>query len=269
MPASVAPGGLAEVLCRTLEGYLRSPRDIVARRPGHGQAEPRRLLLLARQRMERCRSLGKTTQPALLHRIYEAIERKLADPDITPARVAQIEGISERYLQKLFESTGENFRRYLRERRLQRCWTDLASPAEAHRSVVRYRLRLRLRRRRAFQPLVSRTFRVVADRVPATGSPARPRACASGRGNGAGPRMRSRSCIAHRAAPRIRSVEPEPAGAGCTAGAKPAHHHLPVDAAHVHWGFFSRALKPLIEIGSGDTVTVETLTQHASTIRNG
>ncbi len=32
----------------------------------------------------------------------------------------------------------------------------------------------------------------------------------------------------------------------------------------MHWGFFSRSLKPLIEIASGDTITVETLTQHAS-----
>ena len=42
------------------------------------------------------------------------------------------------------------------------------------------------------------------------------------------------------------------------------HHHLSVDADQVHWGYFSRSLKPLIEIASGDTITVETLTQHAS-----
>ncbi len=79
--------------------------------------------------------IGIGTQPALLHRIYETIERKLGDPELSPARVAQLEGISERYLQKLFESTGDSFTHYLRERRLQRCWADLANPAEAHRSV--------------------------------------------------------------------------------------------------------------------------------------
>ena len=63
------------------------------------------------------------------------IERKLGDPDITPARIAQIEGISERYLQKLFEGSGDNFTHYLRERRLQRCWADLGNASEAHRSV--------------------------------------------------------------------------------------------------------------------------------------
>src|SRR3981189_3718345 len=93
-------------------------------------------LTLARQRSPSATEVvGIGAQPALLHRIYEAIERKLGDPDITPARVAQMEGISERYLQKLFEGTGDNFTHYLRERRLQHCRTDLANPAEAHRSV--------------------------------------------------------------------------------------------------------------------------------------
>ena len=32
----------------------------------------------------------------------------------------------------------------------------------------------------------------------------------------------------------------------------------------MHWGYFSRSLQPQIEIDSGDTITIETLTQHAS-----
>ena len=32
----------------------------------------------------------------------------------------------------------------------------------------------------------------------------------------------------------------------------------------MHWGYFSRSLKPQAEINSGDTITIETLTQHAS-----
>src|SRR5258708_19855743 len=67
-----------------------------------------------------------------------------------------------------------------------------------------------------------------------------------------------------RAAPVIAPAELKVVGCGGPRGGKPAHHFLPVDATRVHWGFFSRALKPLIEIISGDTVTVETLTQHAS-----
>jgi len=42
------------------------------------------------------------------------------------------------------------------------------------------------------------------------------------------------------------------------------HHHLPIEADRVHWGYFSRSLQPQLEIASGDTITIETLTQHAS-----
>ncbi len=59
-------------------------------------------------------------------------------------------------------------RHYLRERRLQRCWADLANPSRGASLGVRDRLRLRLFRRRAFQPLVPRPVWIVAARFPAT-----------------------------------------------------------------------------------------------------
>ena len=43
-----------------------------------------------------------------------------------------------------------------------------------------------------------------------------------------------------------------------------AHYHLPATAETVHWGYFSRNLKPRVEIESGDYVTIETLTHHAN-----
>jgi acetamidase/formamidase len=55
-----------------------------------------------------------------------------------------------------------------------------------------------------------------------------------------------------------------------TAGMKPGlinttnHYYLPASAETVHWGYFSRLLPPLIEIDSGDFVTIETLTHHAN-----
>lgn len=41
------------------------------------------------------------------------------------------------------------------------------------------------------------------------------------------------------------------------------HHYLPANADTVHWGYFSKALKPKVEIDSGDFVTIEALTHHA------
>ena len=42
------------------------------------------------------------------------------------------------------------------------------------------------------------------------------------------------------------------------------HHHLPANADTVHWGYFSKLLKPLVEVNSGDFVTIEALTHHAN-----
>src|SRR5262245_48984493 len=41
------------------------------------------------------------------------------------------------------------------------------------------------------------------------------------------------------------------------------HYHLPATADTVHWGYFSKSLKPLVEVESGDFVTIEAATHHA------
>ncbi len=46
--------------------------------------------------------------------------------------------------------------------------------------------------------------------------------------------------------------------------AKRSYHNLPANADNVHWGYFSKKLKPRVEIDSGDFVTIETLTHHAN-----
>ena len=43
-----------------------------------------------------------------------------------------------------------------------------------------------------------------------------------------------------------------------------SHYHVPATDKTVHWGYFSKALKPLVEVESGDFVTIETLTHHAN-----
>jgi len=41
------------------------------------------------------------------------------------------------------------------------------------------------------------------------------------------------------------------------------HYYIPATAKTVHWGYYSRSLPPLIEVRSGDFVTIEALTHHA------
>jgi hypothetical protein len=48
-------------------------------------------------------ALATQSLVALFNRVTLAIERRLQDPHLTAGRVARAEGISERYLQKLFE----------------------------------------------------------------------------------------------------------------------------------------------------------------------
>src|ERR1700731_2879160 len=45
---------------------------------------------------------------------------------------------------------------------------------------------------------------------------------------------------------------------------QPTYHYLPANADTVHWGYFSKLLKPQLEVDSGDYVTIETLTHHAN-----
>lgn len=57
-----------------------------------------------------------------------------------------------------------------------------------------------------------------------------------------------------------------PALAQATTSKQPAqraYHYLPANAETVHWGYFSKSLKPRIEVNSGDIVTIESLTHHA------
>ena len=42
------------------------------------------------------------------------------------------------------------------------------------------------------------------------------------------------------------------------------HYHVPATDKTVHWGYFSKSLKPVLEVDSGDAVTLEVLTHHAN-----
>ena len=70
-----------------------------------------------------------------LHRVHQTIETLLAEPDLTLSRVAEAEGVSPRYLQKLFAGAGESFSGYVRLRRLERCRLDLLSPRYGDTSI--------------------------------------------------------------------------------------------------------------------------------------
>lgn len=79
---------------------------------------------------------GSRSRNAIALRATQAIELKLSDPDLSPSGLADYLGISLRYLQKLFEDTGENANTYIRRRRLERSYQDLADPLYSGLSIA-------------------------------------------------------------------------------------------------------------------------------------
>lgn len=57
---------------------------------------------------------------------------------------------------------------------------------------------------------------------------------------------------------------PSYAGVKCVTKSSPTHHFIPANNETVHWGYFSKGLKPQAVVNSGDFVTLETLTHHAN-----
>lgn len=195
---------------------------------------------------------GSAQQAALRQRILAAIERQLAEPHLNLARFAAEEGLSERAVQKLLESEGRSFSQYLRHRRLGRAAEALQDPALAGLSVSEIGFRCGFEDPAHF----SRAFR---QRFGTT--PAQHRAQAEPKASPAGPRSRGRPQPGGRMDAPAACAAP-PAAPPRAAG--PMHHHLRATPETVHWGYFSRSLAPALTVRSGDTVTVETLTQHAS-----
>ncbi len=80
-------------------------------------------------------AFGVGAQSPHLHRICQSIETLLPNPDLSLRKLADKNGVSPRYIQKLFAAAEDTFGHYLRVRRLERCRMDLASPMCARLSI--------------------------------------------------------------------------------------------------------------------------------------
>src|SRR6202022_94366 len=235
----LAPGGFTEVFSRTLESTARNLETLSdAEWAAAAQSLAERLPTFVRKLVPPATDAGGTAaQAAIFHRLCQTIERKLGDANLTPARAAEVEGISERYVQKLFEGSGSSFTHYLRERRLQRTSAELSNPAEAHHSIseIAYRNGFNdsAHFSRAFRHrfgLSPREFRQqVIDRAAASSAAVGQR----GWPQQALAQLRSHhpSAIAQNSAAPVRAGPATPSAKG-----EPRHHHLSVEAARVHWG---------------------------------
>jgi len=214
---------------------------------------------------------GETgTQMNILNRICQIVEAHLGEADFSRATVARKEGISARYVQRLFENAGDTFGHYLRRRRLERCRLDLINPTLSHKSITEISYRWGFNDSahfsRAFRDeygLSPREFRKQADAAANTIPVSQ-----IGRGwpQGSGKVLRRVSLSRnHEWLPKI---EPKPAPKrtpGKPASViKPAfavaaahrHHYVPASEKTVHWGYFSKSLPPVLVMNSGELVTL-------------
>lgn len=84
------------------------------------------LTVLLRERQGRLDPHASETARGMLARIKAYILRHLAEPDLSPARIAVAHHISVRYLHKLFSSEGLTVGRWIQHERLERCRHDLS-----------------------------------------------------------------------------------------------------------------------------------------------
>jgi acetamidase/formamidase len=161
--------------------------------------------------------------------------------------------------------TGQGFSTYVRDRRLDRAKADLASPLHQQLSITDICLRW------GFNDIAyfSRSFR---ERFAMSPREHRKAAGLTVALSEDGPRRGSPHLRRDRDTDDIPGTEDwgdaeAPAEIGAPASPAPndgggARHYLPANRGTVHWGYFSRHIAPVLEVASGDIVTVETLTQH-------
>jgi len=78
---------------------------------------------------------SRVSSHASAGRISKLIDQNLRRPDLTPALVAKLAGVSSRQLNRVFENEGEKVSRVILRRRLERCRLDLLSRACAGRTI--------------------------------------------------------------------------------------------------------------------------------------
>ena len=77
-----------------------------------------------------------SSRAAVLRRIWQSVEQRLADGDLALATIAAEHRLSTRYVQLLFEESGTTFRGHVRARRLEKCREALSDPLNANVSIT-------------------------------------------------------------------------------------------------------------------------------------
>ena len=199
------------------------------------------------------------TQAAHFRRVTAAIEVRLVDPDLSMAAIATQEGLSQRYIQKLFELQEMTFSDYVRQRRLDRARLDLADPRHNADGVAEIAFRWGFRDPAHFSRAFSAAYGV-SPRAFRAAIPDEPRNLLR-RGRPLEKGMPQNAVVTLSGAEeRVAELR---ARAGVSARPRSDERRIEVGKDNVHWGYLSRSIPPVLRVESGAEVVIETLTQHA------
>jgi acetamidase/formamidase/AraC-like DNA-binding protein len=205
-------------------------------------------------------------QAAHFRRLDAAIEAQLGNPNLAIADIARQDGISQRYLQRLFERQDTTFSAYVRERRLERCCGDLVDPKYADQSIAAISYRWGFSDQASFSRMFSATYgtspRDFRKAVPRDPEAERTRGRPRLRGAGAVLRLAPNPDAREEAAQRDTNDGAQAQRETIRTEA-PASYYLAVSRETAHWGYLSRTIPPVLRVQPGSLVTIETLTQHA------
>ncbi len=230
-------------------------------------------------------NLSTSMQLSHLRRICRTIEVRLTDPELSAVDIARSENLSVRYLQKLFASAGTTFGEYLKKRRLDRCRIDLSNKSLKHLTISELCFRWGFNDAANF----SRAFHLEFGVSPKVYR-SQPQSVARkyelrGRPSPSSTEHEKNVLVQNEELPwsaRFADVLVEAAlhesmlaltsrrssSSQKTSDADEeeyvgTHYYIPANSKTVHWGYFSSLIKPVLYISSGDSVTIETITQHA------
>lgn len=232
-----------------------------------------------------------------LRRVCRSIENRLTDPEVSISEIARIENLSARYIQKLFAGGDTTFGEYVKKRRLDRCRNDLANSALKHLTICELCFRWGFNDAANFSRAFNLEFGISPKAYRASagkqvtlhlqrGRPADSAAQTSEKRRNSrkgrsvvnalhvtdeqdGLRHQFASILSEIADYEVSLPLPEHAHVSANDEVSPKqqvqskHHYIPVSDKTVHWGYFCKTIKPVVNVQSGDCVTIETLTQHA------
>jgi AraC-like DNA-binding protein len=134
VPGERGTAALVSALARQLPGHLDDSHAAEALQLGNAVVDLLAVALTAHLDGEtgRPRDVG---HDVLLRQVYAFVDEHLADPDLSPARIAAAHHVSVRQLHNLFAAEHTTVAGWVRQRRLDRCRRDLLEPTQRARSV--------------------------------------------------------------------------------------------------------------------------------------